>query len=154
MTSIFGGYMNKEIDLKNTQRQDTHTEYNPGLKSVVTHIQMDRTADYNHEIDETRELIQNNVGKYVRNGSGDYTTIDKADVNMSNKKQIDIQEGEQPITNPNKIYQSRPIPLDTDNLTRNIEKPNIFNSRLDSSILSSLIENDDIIKINPIRIDS
>ena len=154
ITSLFGGYMNTPVDLKNTQRQDGHIEYNPVLKSVITHVPMDREADYNQEIDETRELIQNKAGNYIRNGSGDYTTLDKNDINVSNKKQLDIHEGEEPLRNPNKIYQSRPVPIEDDNLTRNGEKINNYNTRLDSSILSSLIENDDIIKINPIRIEN
>ena len=152
ITSIFGGYINKEVDLKNTQRQDTHIEYNSVLKSVVTHVPMDREADYNQEIDETREIIQNNAGKYIRNGSGDYTTLDKKDINITNKKQLDIQEGEEPLRNPNKIYQSRPIPIEDDNLTRITEKANAYNNRLDSTILSSLLDNDNAIKINPINI--
>jgi hypothetical protein len=32
-------------------------------------------------------------------------------------------------------------------------KANAYNSRLDSGILSTLIDNDTVIKINPIRID-
>ena len=152
-TSIFGGYLNKNIDFKNTQRQSTHIEYNGNQKSVVTHIPTDREADYNLEVDETREIIQNTAGKYVPRGSGDYTTIDKKDVNMKTKKQIDVQEGTMPMTNINKIYQITPIALTEQNITKNVDKNNAYNNRLDSSLLSSLLENDNIIKINPIRLD-
>ena len=152
-TSIFGGYLNKNVDFKNTQRQSTHIEYNGGQKSVVTHIPTDREADYNLEVDDTREIIQNSAGKYVPRGSGDYTTIDKKDVNMNSKKQTDVQEGAMPMTNISKIYQTTPIALKEENITKYVDRNGEINNRLDSSILSSLIENNDIIKINPIRLD-
>jgi len=152
-TSIFGGYLNKNVDFKNTQRQYSHIEYNGNKKSVVTHIPTDREADYNLEVDDTRELIQNTAGKYIPRGSGDYTTIDKKDVNMNTKKQTDVLEGALPTTNISKIYQSTPIALTEENMTKQADKNNSYNNRLDSSILSSLIENDNIIKINPIRVD-
>jgi len=152
-TSVFGGYLNKNVDFKNTQRQYSHIEYNGNKKSVVTHIPTDREADYNLEVDDTRELIQNTAGKYIPRGSGDYTTIDKKDVNMNTKKQTDVLEGALPTTNISKIYQSTPIALTEENITKQTDKNNSYNNRLDSSILSSLIENDNIIKINPIRVD-
>ena len=153
LTSIFGGYLNKNIDFKNTQRQYSHIEYNGNQKSVVTHIPTDREADYNLEVDETRELIQNSAGKYIARGSGDYTTIDKKDINMNSKKQTDVQEGAMPTTNISKIYQSTPVAIKEENLTKYVNKNGTENNRLDSSILSSLIENNNIIKINPIRLD-
>jgi len=153
MTSIFGGYLNKDIDLKNTQRQYSHCEYNGTLKSTITHIPTDREADYNLEVDDTREILQNNAGKYIPKGSGDFKTVDKSEINMKTKKQIDVQECPEPIRNPNKVYQFSPIPIENENLTRNIEKNNAYENRLDSSILSSLIENPNIIKINPIRLN-
>jgi len=153
ITSLLGGYINKEVDFKNTQRQYSHCDYNGVLKSVVTHIPTDRDADYNMEIDGTRELIQNTAGKYISKGAASSKGVDKSNINMQVNKQIDIHECAEPIRNPNKIYQTRPIPLEENNLTRVIEKNNAYSDRLDSSILSSLIENPDIIKINPIRIE-
>jgi hypothetical protein len=152
-TSIFGGYLNKNVDFKNTQRQYSHIEYNGNQKSVITHIPTDREADYNLEVDGTRELIQNNAGNYIPRGSGDYKTVDKQDINIHNKKQTDVLEGSLPMTNVNKIYQTSPIAIKEENITKYVDKNNNVNNRLDSSILSSLIENDDIIKINPIRLD-
>jgi hypothetical protein len=153
INSLLGGYINKEVNFKNTQRQYSHCQYNGTLKSTVTHIPTDRDADYNQEIDGTRELIQNNAGKYIAKGAGTSKGVDKTDINMQINKQIDIHECAEPIRNPNKIYQSRPIPIENENITRVIEKNNAYTDRLDSSILSSLIENPDIIKINPIRVD-
>jgi len=154
INSFFGGYLATDVNSKNTQRQfGGHCEYNGSLKSVVTHIPMDRDAEMNMEVDNTRELIQNKAGKYVANGSGDFKGLDKKDINMMVNKQIDIHECAEPIRNPNKIYQSRPIPIEEENLTRIVEKNNAYENRLDSSLLSSLIENPDAIKINPIRLD-
>jgi hypothetical protein len=153
INSLFGGYINKNVDFKNTQRQFNHCEYNGSLKSTITHIPTDREADYNLEIDDTREIIQNTAGKYIPKGAGDFTTLDKKDINMKTKKQIDMHECSEPTRNINKIYQFSPTPIENENLTRNVEKNNAYENRLDSSILSSLIENPDIIKINPIRTD-
>ena len=153
ITSLFGGYLNKDVNFKNTQRQYSHSEYNGSLKSAITHIPTDRDADYNQEIDGTRELIQNTAGKYISKGAGTSKGVDKSDINLQVNKQVDIHECAEPVRNPNKIYQSRPIPIENENLTRVIEKNNAYTDRLDSSILSSLIENPDIIKINPIRVD-
>ena len=89
----------------------------------------------------------------MANGSGEYKGLDKKDINMMFNKQIDIHECAEPIRNPNKIYQSRPIPIEDENLTRIVDKNNAYENRLDSSLLSSLIENPDAIKINPIRLD-
>jgi len=150
ITSLFGGYLNKNVDFKNTQRQYSHCDYNGSLKSVITHIPTDRDADYNHEIDGTRELIQNYAGKYIPNGAGSSKGVDKSDINMKVNRQIDIQECAEPVRNPNKIYQTRPIPIEEENLTRHIEMNNAYIDRLDSSLLTSLLENPDVIKINPI----
>ncbi len=55
------------------------------------------------------------------------------------------------------ISEGMPVPLTRDNITkepmRSDIKANAFNNRLDSGILSTLIDNDTAIKINPIRID-
>ena len=151
INSLFGGYITKEVDFKNTQRQYSHCDYNGVLKSVVTHIPTDRDAEYNMEIDDTRELIQNTAGKYIPKGAAASKGVDKTEINMKVNKQIDIHECAEPVRNPNKIYQSRPIPIEQENLTRNIEMGNAYSDRLDSSVLSSLLDNPDIIKINPIK---
>ena len=43
-----------------------------------------------------------------------------------------------------------PLSIDEEALTKTIDKQNAFKDRLDSSVLSSLIDNKDVIKINPI----
>jgi hypothetical protein len=43
--------------------------------------------------------------------------------------------------------------LEKENITKEKYQTNAYNNRLDSSILSTLIENENVIKINPIRTD-
>jgi len=149
LNKIIGGYIIKNDNAKNTQRQYSHPEYDGSLKSVSTFVPMDREADMNAEIDGTREMILINAG-YTPNGAGNFTAIDKKDVKLSNRKQLDLYEDELPTTNANKVYQIAPLNIEKDAVTKTPVKDNAFHERLDSSILSSLIDNPDIIKINPI----
>lgn len=153
LNSIIGGYVIKEVDNKNTQRQFSHIEYNGGLKSTITFIPTDREAEMNAEIDGTREIIQMKTSQFKPNGAGNFTSIDKQDINMSIKKQYDIQENSESPRHIGKIYQSTPIAITDENITSHDKKENAFKERLDSTILSSLVNNADVIKINPIRLD-
>jgi len=150
LNSIIGGYIIKDENAKNTQRQYSHIQYNGGLKSAVTFIPTDREAELNTEIDNTRELILMKAG-HTPNGAGNFTSLDKSNIKMDTKRQYDIQELAEPTRNIGKVYQSGPIPLNDNNLTSFINKDNAFENRLDSSILSSIANNNDIIKINPIK---
>jgi len=151
INQIIGGYLNKNFDAKNTQRQYSHIEYDGALKSTVTFIPMDREADMNAEIDGTREMLLIKAGR-IPNGAGNFKGIDKKDVNMNNNKQLDMYENVSYENVPNKTYQTTPLSIDTNSLTKTIDKKNAFKDRLDSSVLSSLVENKDVIKINPINI--
>ena len=152
LNSLIGGYAIKEENAKNTQRQYSHTENYGIAGSKVTFIPTDREAEMNAEIDGTREMIMMKAG-YTPNGAGNFSSTPKENINMSVKKQIDMQECSEPTRNIGKIYQTRPIPINEDNITKTGYKPNAYNERLDSSILSTLLNNDNIIKINPIRTD-
>jgi hypothetical protein len=110
---------------------------------------MDREADMNAEIDGTREMLLINAG-YTPNGAGKFTGIDKNDVNLSNRKQTDLYEDALPKRNVDKVYQVTPLKIENESITKVPLQENAFKNRLDSSILSSLIENEDVIKINPI----
>jgi len=149
LNNIIGGYINKEENAKNTQRQYSHIEYNGGLKSAVTFIPTDREAEANAEIDGTRELLLMKAG-HTPNGAGKFTSLDKKDINIDFKKQIDIQESSEPTRNINKIYEKGPIQIIDTNFNSIIKKENAYENRLDSTILSSIENNHDIIKINPI----
>jgi len=152
INQIIGGYNINNKNAKHTQRENQHICYDGILNSQTSFNQTDRTAVYNAEIDGTREMILINAG-YTPNGSGEYKGLDKKDIQMGVKKQIDIQEGKEPMRNPNKIYQLTPLSIDEETLTKDVYKENAYENRLDSAILSSLIENEDAIKINPIHIN-
>jgi len=153
LNGLFGGYLIKDEKAKNTQRQFSLTD-NYGIMAggQSQFLQTDREADYNAEIDGTRELIMMKAG-HTPNAGGKYVGLPKENVNMNvNKKQIDLEEAER-IGHLGLIKENTPIPLTLDNITKEPYKPNAYNNRLDSSILSTLINNDNIIKINPIRTD-
>ena len=111
---------------------------------------MDREADMNAEIDGTREMLLINAG-HTPNGAGNFTGIDKKDVLLSNRKQLDLYEEETQTRNADKVYQITPLNIQEEAITKNPIQDNAFKNRLDSSILSSLLENEDVIKINPIN---
>ena len=152
LNSLLGGYLIKDEKAKNTQRQNSLTDnYGiAGSKTIFTPT--DREADYNAEIDGTRELIMMKAGR-TPNAGGKFVGVPKEDINMNvNKRQIDLEESAR-IGNMGTVYEGLPAPIDKENITKEKYQTNAYNNRLDSSILSSLIDNDNIIKINPIRTD-
>ena len=152
LNSLFGGYLIKDEKAKNTQRQNSLTDnYGiAGSKTIFTPT--DREADYNAEIDGTRELIMLKAGR-TPNAGGKFVGVPKEEINMVvNKRQIDLEESER-IGNMGLAYDGLPSPIDKENITKEKYQTNAYNNRLDSSILSSLVDNDDVIKINPIRTD-
>ena len=152
LNSLFGGYLIKDEKAKNTQRQNSLTDnYGiAGSKTIFTPT--DREADYNAEIDGTRELIMLKAGR-TPNAGGKFVGVPKEEINMVvNKRQIDLEESER-IGNMGLAYDGLPAPIVKENITKEKYQTNAYNNRLDSSILSSLVDNDDVIKINPIRTD-
>ena len=150
LNGLFGGYLIKDEKAKNTQRQNSLTD-NYGIAGSTTIFnQTDREADYNAEIDGTREMIMMKAGR-TPNAGGKFVGVPKEDVNMVvNKRQIDLEESAR-IGNMGTVYEGLPAPVDISSITKQKTAENAFNNRLDSSILSSLIDNDNVIKINPIR---
>ena len=153
LNSLFGGYLIKDEKAKNTQRQFSLVDnYGIAAGGVSTFAQRDREAEENAEIDGTREMLLIKAG-HTPNGAGKFVGVPKEDVNMVvNKKQIDLEESAR-IGNMGIAYEGLPVPIENDNLTKQKYMENAYNNRLDSSILSTLVNNEDIIKINPIRID-
>jgi hypothetical protein len=149
LNKIIGGYIIKNDNAKNTQRQYSHVEYDGSVKSISTFVPMDREADMNAEIDGTREMLLINAG-HTPNGAGNFTGIDKKDVILSNRKQLDLYEEETETRHADKVYQIAPLNINEEAITQTPIQDNAFKNRLDSSILSSILENEDIIKINPI----
>ena len=152
LNSLFGGYLIKDEKAKNTQRQFSLTD-NYGIAGSKTSFNpTDREADYNAEIDGTRELIMMRAGR-TPNAGGKFVGVPKEDVNMVvNKRQIDLEESER-IGTLGLAYEGMPVPIDISSITKQKHTDNAYNNRLDSSILSTLIDNDNVIKINPIRTD-
>ena len=152
LNGLFGGYLIKDENAKNTQRQTSLTDnYGiAGSKTIFTPT--DREADYNAEIDGTREILMMKAGR-TPNAGGKFVGVPKEDINMVvNKRQIDLEESER-IGNMGLAYEGLPAPIENENLTKQKFTTNAYNNRLDSRILSSLVDNDNIIKINPIRND-
>jgi hypothetical protein len=152
LNGLFGGYLIKDEKAKNTQRQTSLTDnYGiAGSKTIFT--PPDREADYNAEIDGTREILMMKAGR-TPNAGGKFVGVPKEDINMVvNKRQIDLEESER-IGNMGLAREGLPVPIENENLTKQKFTTNAYNNRLDSRILSSLVDNDNIIKINPIRND-
>ena len=153
LNSLFGGYLIKDEKAKNTQRQFSLVDnYGIAAGGVSTFIPRDREAENNAEIDGTREMLLIKAG-HTPNGGGKYVGVPKEEINMVvNKKQIDLEESAR-IGNMGLAYDGLPAPIELESITKDKYVENAYNNRLDSSILSTLIDNDNIIKINPIRLD-
>ncbi len=153
LNSLFGGYLMRDDKAKNTQRQYSHIDnYGIAAGGVSTFVPRDREAEYNAEIDGTREMLMIKAG-YTPNGGGKFVGVPKEDINMViNKKQIDLEESAR-IGNMGLAYEGLPVPIERENITKEKYVENAYNNRLDSSILSTLVNNENIIKINPIRLD-
>jgi hypothetical protein len=152
LNGLFGGYLIKDEKAKNTQRQTSLTDNYGIAGSKTIFIPPDREADYNAEIDGTREILMMKAGR-TPNAGGKFVGVPKEDINMVvNKRQIDLEESER-IGNMGLAREGLPVPIENENLTKQKFTTNAYNNRLDSRILSSLVDNDNIIKINPIRND-
>ena len=153
LNSLFGGYLIKEENAKNTQRQFSIVDnYGIAAGGVSTFVPRDREAENNAEIDGTREMLLIKAG-HTPNGAGKFVGVPKEEINMVvNKKQIDLEESAR-IGNMGLAYDGLPVRIENENLTKQKFMNNAYNNRVDSSILSTLVDNDDIIKINPIRSD-
>lgn len=145
LEGIFGGYLNANVVNKNTQKQFTSDKENYGILGSKNPNQTDRTAAYNAEIDDTRENIFLKTA-YTPGAGGKYVGIDKEDINMKSDKQIINTD----YTNIGKVYQSGPVKIENENITKNIYMPNAYKNRLDKDLLSPLKDNDLNIQINPL----
>ena len=151
LDGLLGGYLSANYNAKNTQKQFTSDYENYGIAGSKDKFnQMDRTADYNAEIDGTREMLMMNAG-YTPGAGGKFVGLPKEDVNMVvNKRQTDLEQAPRDNNNIGRVYQARPVPVEEENITRSISQDNAFKDRLDGNLLSSLKSNDFNISINPI----
>jgi hypothetical protein len=152
LEGIFGGYLNKNVEMKNTNKQFTSDVNEFGIAgSLNEHRQTDRTADENAEIDGTREAILMAAG-HTPNPGNMNIGIDAENIEMYSKKPIENSFPAREKGNVGIIYQSSPT-LDNCGITKIPNKSNAYSNRLDSDLLESVNKNDLMRtqQINPIK---
>ena len=152
LEGLFGGYINKEIDLKNTHKQFLSDTNEYGIAGAINeHRQRDRTAEENAEIDDTRERIMIAAGHTPNPGNMNINR-DSADVEMTTRKPFENSAAARENGNVGMIYQSSPT-IDECGITKMPQKSNAYSNRLDSDLLEP-VNNNDLMKtqrINPIK---
>ena len=150
LEGLFGGYMNTNVELKNTHKQFLSDTNEYGIAGAGADFrQMDRTADENAEIDGTREDMLISAG-YTPNPGNVNINADPSDIEMSTKKPFENSIAARDSGNVGMIYQPTPV-FDNCSITRMSDKSNAFSNRLDSDLLEPMNTNVFAIKINPIR---
>ena len=141
LEGIFGGYMNKNVEMKNTQKQFTSDVNEYGIAgSTNEYRQTDRVAEENAEIDGTREAILMAAG-HTPNPGNMNIGIDSGDIDMYSKKPIENSMAAREKGNVGMIYQSSPS-LDNCGITKIPNKSNAYSNRLDSDLLEAVNKND------------
>lgn len=151
LEGLFGGYLNANVDLKNTQKQflsDTE-EYGVAV-SKNEHRQTDRTAEYNAEIDGTRESILIAAG-HTPNPGNRNIAIDSSDIDMTSKKPVEDEIRYRESGNIGVVYQSSPQSIGQCSITKTPDNINAFENRLDGGLLEPINTNEFAIQINPIK---
>lgn len=152
LEGIFGGYLNKNVEMKNTNKQFTSDINEFGIAgSLNEHRQTNRTAYENAEIDGTREAILMAAG-YTPNPGNMNIGIDAENIEMYSKKPIENSFPAREKGNVGIIYQTSPT-LDNCGITKIPNKSNAYSNRLDSDLLESVNKNDLMRtqQINPIK---
>lgn len=151
LSGLLGGYVNKDIDLKNTNKQflSNVNEYGVAI-SKNQHIPMNRDYTENLEFDDTREKILT-ASSQTPNPGNMNLGVDKDDINMMSKKPYDNNISTRETGNIGVVYQTTPMNIDECSLTKNTIPDNAFKDRLDGSLLEVLKENELNININPIK---
>lgn len=152
LSGLFGGYLNKEIDLKNTHKQFLSDTNEYGIAGAANeHRQRDRTAEENAEIDDTREMIMIAAG-HTPNPGNMNIAIDSSEIDMSSRKSLNNDVPARKNGNVGVIYQTSPS-IDNCGITKVPDKANAFSNRLDSDLLEAINDNDlmKTQRINPIK---
>lgn len=150
LEGLFGGYMNTNVELKNTHKQFLSDTNEYGIAGSGNDFrQMDRTADENAEIDGTREGILMSAG-YTPNPGNVNINADPSEIEMSTKKPFENSIAARDSGNIGMIYQTTPV-FDNCSITKMPDKSNAFSNRLDSDLLEPMNTNEYAIRINPIR---
>lgn len=149
LNSILGGYATKEVDLRNSHKQFTVDNENIGIaKSTGEFRQVSREADENAIIDGTREAQLIAAG-HTPNPGNMNIAIDKNDIHMKTNKLIDDSYAAREAGNVGVIYQISPE-INECEITREQNKNNAYENRLDGTLMNSLQNNEYNISINPI----
>ena len=152
LEGLIGAYTTIPVELKNTHKQFTSDYSEYGIAgSSEDHRQTSREAEYNAEIDETREKILIAAGYTPNAGKMGMISAGKNQVSMTTKKQFENSIASRNVGNISKIYQSSPNNVEKCSITRPQILNNAYENRLDSSLLEPLKTNDFDIRINPIK---
>lgn len=150
-----GGYTHVEVQVYDTQKQYISDIEHMGISGGVVYNPRTIDAEYNAEIDGTREMMNIKAG-YTPNAEGISQAVDSSAVDMEVKK----------------LQEDRMNPREEGNITKVYQQPNTNNGiitkdpqkavggggalglddRLDPSLLSSLKENPYNLSINPIGV--
>ena len=150
LNGLFGGYMNADVELKNTHKQFISDTNEYGIAGSGRDFrQTDRTADENAEIDGTREGIMISAG-YTPNPGNININADPSEIEMSSKKAFENSIAARDTGNIGMVYQSSPV-FDNCSITKMPDKSNAYSNRLDSDLLEPMSTNEYAIKINPIK---
>jgi len=150
LEGLFGGYMNANVELKNTHKQFLSDTNEYGIAGAGADFrQTDRTAEDNAEIDGTREGIMMSAG-YTPNPGNVNINNDPSEIEMSTKKPFENSIAARDNGNIGMIYQQSPV-FDNCSITKMPDKSNAFSNRLDSDLLEPMNTNEFAIRINPIR---
>lgn len=152
LNGMLGGYLSKEIQVKNTNKQFMTDNEEYGIAGATNEYrQASRDADYNTEIDGAKEALLLEAGEYVANPQKGNIPIDKDDITMHTDKLNTDSISYRKLGNVNHVYQNTPfISIDKDEITKEPEQVNAYKDRLSGNILQSLKNNKFNIGINPI----
>ena len=146
-----GAYTHIPVELDPTQRQFTsdYEYYGAGGAREEFRL-MSKEADYNAEIDGTREWM-NIEGARIPSSQGAKIPFSKEGVDMEIKKLVSDSLAPRDVPNPTRVYQPGPIPVEQCEATKaTMALPNANECRLDPGILESLKTNPFNLSINPI----
>jgi hypothetical protein len=149
-----GAYTHIPVELDPTQRQFTsdYEYYGAGGAREEFRL-MSKEADYNAEIDGTREWMNVEAAR-VPTGQGAKIPFSKEGVDMEVKKLMSDAMAPRDVPNLTRVYQSGPIPVEQCDATKaTMALPNANECRLDPGILESLKTNPFNLTINPIGVN-
>lgn len=145
-----GAYDFIDVIMPDTQKQYLADYEYEGIAGAKTQFNlMSKEADYNAEIDPTREMLNINAG-YTPNAGGRYSGQDPESIDMESKRLVGDSVNERE-TNNAVAKQLTARPIEKCEVTRVQDYINGNEERLDPGILGGLRSNPYSININPVR---